>query len=34
MGPGTSRTPQEVFAHHGEVLMAEELDGILSDYAD
>lgn len=30
----TARTPQEVFAHHGEALMAEDLDGIVSDYAD
>jgi hypothetical protein len=30
----TSRTPQEVFQHHGEVLMAEDLDGIVSDYTD
>lgn len=29
-----ARTPQEVFAHHGETLMAEDLDGIVSDYAD
>ncbi len=29
-----TRTPQEVFQHHGEVLMAEDLDGIVSDYAD
>jgi ketosteroid isomerase-like protein len=29
-----ARTPQEVFQHHGEVLMAEDLDGIVSDYAD
>jgi SnoaL-like domain len=30
----TSRTPQEVFQHHGEVLMAEDLDGIVSDYTE
>jgi hypothetical protein len=30
----TTRTPQEVFAHHGEVLVAGDLDGIVSDYAD
>jgi hypothetical protein len=30
----TTRTPQEVFAHHGEALMAEDLDGIVSDYTD
>lgn len=34
MEAGTDRTPQEVFQHHGEVLMAEDLDGIVSDYAD
>ncbi|HUJ35714.1 MAG TPA: nuclear transport factor 2 family protein [Solirubrobacteraceae bacterium] len=28
------RTPQEVFQHHGEALMAEDLDGIVADYAD
>lgn len=30
----TTRTPQEVFAHHGEVLVAGDIDGIVSDYAD
>jgi SnoaL-like domain len=29
-----ARTPQEIFEHHGEVLMAEDIDGIVSDYAD
>jgi ketosteroid isomerase-like protein len=29
-----SRTPQEVFAHHAEVLNAGDLEGIVSDYAD
>jgi hypothetical protein len=29
-----ARSPQEVFQHHGEVLMAEDVDGIVSDYAD
>jgi len=29
-----ARTPQEVFQHHAEVLIAGDLDGILSDYAD
>ncbi len=29
-----ARTPQEVFAHHGETLMAEDLDGIVSDYTE
>ncbi len=30
----TSRAPQEVFQHHVEALGAEDLDGIVSDYAD
>ena len=30
----TTRTPQEVFEHHGGVLVAGDLDGIVSDYAD
>ena len=30
----TARTPQEVFQHHAEVLGAEDLDGIVSDYTD
>jgi hypothetical protein len=29
-----ARTPEEVFAHHAEVLIAGDLDGIVSDYAD
>ncbi len=29
-----ARTPQEVFKHHGEALGAEDLDAIVSDYAD
>ncbi len=29
-----ARTPQEVFQHHAEALMAGDLDGIVSDYAD
>ena len=29
-----ARTPQEVFQHHGEALMAEDIDGIVEDYAD
>jgi hypothetical protein len=29
-----SRTPQEVFQHHAEALGAEDVDGIVSDYAD
>ena len=28
------RTPQEVFQHHAEVLGAEDLEGIVSDYAE
>ena len=30
----TTRTPQEVFGHHAEVLIAGDLEGIVSDYAD
>lgn len=29
-----ARTPQEVFEHHGEALVAGDIDGIVSDYAD
>jgi uncharacterized protein (TIGR02246 family) len=29
-----ARTPQEVFAHHAEALMAGDLDEIVADYAD
>lgn len=29
-----SRTPQEVFAHHGQALGAADIDGIVSDYSD
>lgn len=29
-----TRTPQEVFAHHGQVLGAAALDEIVTDYAD
>jgi ketosteroid isomerase-like protein len=29
-----ARTPQEIFAHHAEVLIAGDLEGIVSDYAD
>jgi hypothetical protein len=29
-----ARTPHEVFQHHAEVLIAGDLDGIVSDYAD
>jgi ketosteroid isomerase-like protein len=30
----TARTPQEVFQHHAEVLIAGDIDGLVSDYAD
>jgi ketosteroid isomerase-like protein len=30
----TTRTPQEVFQHHAEVLIAGDIDGIVSDYSD
>jgi hypothetical protein len=29
-----TRTPEEVFAHHGSTLGAGDLDGILEDYSD
>jgi hypothetical protein len=29
-----ARTPEEIFQHHGEALMAEDLDGIVADYSD
>jgi hypothetical protein len=29
-----ARTPEEVFAHHGSVLGAGDLEGIVSDYTD
>ena len=29
-----ARTPQEVFQHHGQVLGAGDIEGIVSDYAD
>ena len=29
-----TRTPEEVFAHHGQTLGSEDLEGILADYAD
>ena len=29
-----TRTPEEVFAHHGQALGAEDLEGILADYSD
>jgi ketosteroid isomerase-like protein len=30
----TTRTPQEVFQHHAETLIAGDIDGIVSDYSD
>jgi ketosteroid isomerase-like protein len=30
----TTRTPQQIFQHHGEALGAEDLDSIVSDYSD
>src|SRR6478672_5494218 len=29
-----ARTPQEIFAHHAEALMAGDIDGIVADYSD
>ena len=34
MDAGATRTPQEVFQHHAEVLIAGDLEGIVSDYSD
>jgi ketosteroid isomerase-like protein len=34
MGATTTRTPQEVFQHHGEALMAGDLDEIVADYSE
>ena len=34
MDAGGSRTPQEVFQHHAEVLIAGDLEGIVSDYSE
>lgn len=34
MATTAGRTPQEVFGHHAEVLIAGDLEGIVSDYAD
>ena len=34
MEAGAARTPQEVFQHHAEVLIAGDLEGIVSDYSD
>ena len=30
----TQRTPEEVFSHHGKVLGAGDIEGIVSDYTD
>ena len=30
----SKRTPQEVFTHHGQALLAEDLDSIVMDYTD
>jgi len=30
----TTRTPEEVFAHHGQALGAEDLEDIVADYSD
>ena len=29
-----ARTPEEIFQHHAEVLVAGDLEGIVSDYSD
>src|SRR4051812_33701602 len=34
MDTTASRTPQEVFLHHADVLIAGDLEGIVSDYSD
>jgi ketosteroid isomerase-like protein len=34
MAATANRTPQEVFQHHAEVLIAGDLEGIVSDYSD
>ena len=34
MGATTTRTPQEAFQHHGEALMAGDMEGIVADYSD
>jgi hypothetical protein len=31
---GAARTPQEIFQHHTEALIAGDIDGIVSDYVD
>jgi len=30
----TARTPQEVFQHHAEALIAGDIDGIVADYSE
>ena len=30
----SQRTPEEIFGHHAQTLMAEDLDGILMDYVE
>ena len=30
----STRTPQEIFQHHAEVLIAGDIDGLVSDYSD
>ena len=34
MATNAGRTPREVFQHHGQVLIAGDLEGIVSDYAE
>ena len=34
MAATANRTPQEIFQHHAQALGAEDLEGIVSDYAD
>src|SRR6266567_3962477 len=30
----TTRSPEDVFAHHGQVLTAGDIEGLVSDYSD
>jgi hypothetical protein len=30
----TTRTPEEIFGHHAQALMAERLEDIIADYTD
>jgi ketosteroid isomerase-like protein len=30
----STRTPQEIFKHHGEMLIAGDLEGVISDYSE